>query len=691
MPKLIVEGIEVHFPRDPYPCQISYMEHNIRALLRSSNAVLESPTGTGKTLCLLCSALAWQHHALRTVQARNHMASNLDSNTPNASVGVIIYASRTHSQLAQVVSELKTTAYQPRMTVLGSREQLCVNEKVARLKGNLMKHACNSLNVSRGCAYKNNLDSFSGSKDSGSANRPIQDIEDLLSVGIKERICPYFHSRDLSSNSELVLLPYNYLLESSIRSTLKINWQNSVVIFDEAHNLERVASDAASFSISSSDIAAWIAEMQQVLKLLQDSVFVPSKLSQQKDDDLGGDMDAGDRLKRPDPASAVKILKLLFELENLVNNVPLTRSGPGPNPCIVYPGAWLSQSFESIGFLRLEARRTVVDIQRCSNFLLDEQQNALGGFESAGNSSLTTSEPKLQQFAVVIDRLFRVDRSCLIDYKVFIEEEPVVSKHNSKSYASTGEVLGFNHRGNSGSKTKRVVNYWAFTPGIAMEELKSLGVRSIILTSGTLFPIESLKEDMKLPFPIQLENPHVITDEQIMITAVSTGPSGKKLNSSFQNRDSFEYKDELGSSILALIETMAGRAAAATALISSGSTKVLPSIPAGRELRGGVLVFFPSYAAMTNVVDSWIETGMYDRLRARVGAIIAEPKGGGANSTAGAAGRRLQQQQEKKGDTSRSVPNESFMLSSSKSISTDKLKSEDTSDDAVVKGKCQSI
>lgn len=54
-----------------------------------------------------------------------------------------------------------------------------------------------------------------------------------------------------------------------------------------------------------------------------------------------------------------------------------------------------------------------------------------------------------------------------------------------------------------------------FSPGLAMQELKKLGVRSIIMCSGTLSPLDSFREDMKLPFPIQLENPHVIDKSQV--------------------------------------------------------------------------------------------------------------------------------------------------------------------------------
>lgn len=39
-------------------------------VLQKENGVLESPTGTGKTLCLLCATLAWREHYKNTISAR---------------------------------------------------------------------------------------------------------------------------------------------------------------------------------------------------------------------------------------------------------------------------------------------------------------------------------------------------------------------------------------------------------------------------------------------------------------------------------------------------------------------------------------------------------------------------------------------------------------------------------------------
>ena len=45
-------------------------------------------------------------------------------------------------------------------------------------------------------------------------------------------------------------MPYNYLVDSKIRDNYKIDFGNSIIIIDEAHNIERVAEDVASFDVS---------------------------------------------------------------------------------------------------------------------------------------------------------------------------------------------------------------------------------------------------------------------------------------------------------------------------------------------------------------------------------------------------------------------------------------------------------
>lgn len=57
-----ISGVKVHFPFKPYACQIEYMNRVMEALNEGKNALLESPTGTGKTLSLLCATLAWVRH-----------------------------------------------------------------------------------------------------------------------------------------------------------------------------------------------------------------------------------------------------------------------------------------------------------------------------------------------------------------------------------------------------------------------------------------------------------------------------------------------------------------------------------------------------------------------------------------------------------------------------------------------------
>ena len=74
-----IDGTCINFPFTPYDIQVEYMRKVLESIDGSKNALLESPTGTGKTLSLLCSSLGWLEKAKATAQV-----AKLQSYTSNA-------------------------------------------------------------------------------------------------------------------------------------------------------------------------------------------------------------------------------------------------------------------------------------------------------------------------------------------------------------------------------------------------------------------------------------------------------------------------------------------------------------------------------------------------------------------------------------------------------------------------------
>lgn len=66
-------------------------------------------------------------------------------------------------------------------------------------------------------------------------------------------------------------MPYNYLIDPKIRENFKIGYENSIIIMDEAHNVEKVAEDVASFEINLTSLFSVIAELSNLASSIENS------------------------------------------------------------------------------------------------------------------------------------------------------------------------------------------------------------------------------------------------------------------------------------------------------------------------------------------------------------------------------------------------------------------------------------
>ncbi|XP_031265333.1 regulator of telomere elongation helicase 1 homolog [Pistacia vera] len=534
MPTYKIRGIDVDFPFEAYDCQLIYMDKVIQSLQNKCNALLESPTGTGKTLCLLCATLAWRKSLggfnTSGIQKDDQVAGSQSievlSQSAASKLPKIVYTSRTHSQLRQVIKELKRTTYRPKMVILGSREQFCIHEEVSLLRGSAQNNACRFLckKGSKRCCihYIRTANYLKNNPHLG--DEPI-DIEDLVNIGRRSGPCPYFLSRELHKVVDILFAPYNYLIDPGYRRGLGLDWDKSILIFDEAHNLESLCADAASFDLHPGLLTACISEAKNCIDL--------STKRQCSDD------------KSSKPEDFAVLRALLLKLEKRIAEVPINSKELG----FTKPGPYIYELLADLNITKETASKLIGIIEEAAELLRDDKLQK--GLDTAC---------RLQSIIDILNIIFRDKGTAhAAFYRVHVQEAD----------ANAADVLK--------GKASRTLSWWCFNPGIAMQEFSMMGVGSIILTSGTLSPMESFAQELKLDFPVRLENPHVISSNQIWAGVVPTGPSSYSLNSSYRNRDSLEYKQELGNAIVNI-------------------ARIVPD---------GLLIFFPSYYLLDQCIGCW--------------------------------------------------------------------------------------
>nr|XP_042132910.1 regulator of telomere elongation helicase 1 isoform X5 [Peromyscus maniculatus bairdii] len=571
MPRVVLNGVTVDFPFQPYQCQQEYMIKVLECLQKGVNGILESPTGTGKTLCLLCTTLAWREHlrdavsslkiaervqgelfASRSLSSWNAAATSGDPIACYTDIPKIIYASRTHSQLTQVISELRNTSYRPKVCVLGSREQLCIHPEVKQESNHMQIHLCRKKVASRSCHFYNNVEEKSLEQELAT---PILDIEDLVKNGSKHKVCPYYLSRNMKQQADIIFMPYNYLLDAKSRKAHNIDLKGTVVIFDEAHNVEKICEESASFDLTPRDVASGLEAINQVLE-------EQARVAQQGELQLEFSADTPSTGLNMELEDIAKLKMILLRLEGAIDAVQL----PGDDRGVTKPGSYIFELFA-------EAQITF-QTKGCILESLDQIIQHL-----AGRTGVFTNTVGLQKLMDIIQIVFSVDPpegspGSLVglgishSYKVHIHPETSHwrTAQRSDAWSTT-----------TSRKQGKVLSYWCFSPSHSMRELVYQGVRTLILTSGTLAPLSSFALEMQIPFPVCLENPHIIGRNQLWVGVVPRGPDGVQLSSAYDKRFSKECLSSLGKAL-------------------GNIARVVPQ---------GLLVFFPSYPVMEKSLEFW--------------------------------------------------------------------------------------
>ncbi|XP_021745170.1 Fanconi anemia group J protein homolog isoform X2 [Chenopodium quinoa] len=573
-----IGGIPVEFPYKPYGSQLAFMGRVISTLDRAQkeghcHALLESPTGTGKSLSLLCSALAWQLHrgknpifqqqhskpdSRASSDPLNHgggfvVDSQLsETSTPETappatntmsqskkSVPTIYYASRTHSQITQVIREYRKTTYRAPMAVLASRKHYCTNEKIRN--GDNLDEECKLLleNKEAGCPQFKNAHRVKShpSLQKGGCHE-AHDIEDLVKIGKTVKGCSYFAARSLAGDAHIVFCPYSYITNPIIRRAMEIDIKGAILVLDEAHNIEDISREAGSVDVDEDALHKLQMELGQL---------------------CGGD--------------ALTYQPLYEMVQDVLSWMERRKGALEKRDFQRYVSCWT-------GDKALKELQEASISQQCFPIL---QECAAKAIKAASDTESGLAHLSGMS-AVALEGLF-----CSLNY--FFQKNGL---HINDFQLAVQCIF----KKDTGSWTL-TFSLWCLNPAVVFRDITDLSL-SVILTSGTLSPMNSFSSELGIPFGTLLEAPHVIdVESQVWASIISTGPHEYPLNASYKTADAYAFQDAVGKALEELF-------------------KVVP---------GGSLVFFPSYKLMDKLCKRWIETGQWSRMNARK-PVFVEPRGG---------------------------------------------------------------
>lgn len=555
-----------------------------------------------QTLALLSSTLAYQ--------------ASIDGIKKKPTV---FYCTRTHSQLQQIVKEFRNChpsyTQKPDMCVLGSRQHLCLNNaaKQESAQGTALDEVCTDHRSMGMCPFmehpKQAEQTANALKQMG-----IWDIEDAVAAGKEHNGCSYYATKNRFADATNVLCPYNYILDPGIRGAMKISLKDAIVIFDEAHNIEDVARDAASIDLLQPQLTTAMIELKKMIKRnaeyqycgkLIDFIEYLQNWIEEMAEPLfvkGPGFESEAATKSFTPANRGTSMRSALGNQKPSGGAFNNQMDTEESEC-VWDGEEFLHIFHTRYLLSVETLAIYLGIMQQLNEAQDKAKEDVKNRKEArnrkeakkrgngGNRDEVEEEeqPSSQMISVgtmgllrgylnILDFMMRNNQAHANDFRIVIQKQEddfkqTMSKRR-KSSSNTTEMS---------ARQLRPVKFhiWCMSASVIFEDIVA-STHSIILTSGTLSPLDAFSAELGVAFPIKLEASHVINLSKQLFAGCFSTFNGHTLNSTYAYQQSDSYLDLIGQTMLMMM-------------------KLTP---------GGVLMFVPSYKLLQRLCDRWQANGL---------------------------------------------------------------------------------
>ncbi|XP_026680869.1 general transcription and DNA repair factor IIH helicase subunit XPD [Diaphorina citri] len=457
--------------------------------------------------------------------------------------------------------------------VLSSRKNLCIHSEVSKERdGKIVDGRCHSLTSSsvrdRHKAGENiPVCDFYEKFDAVGREAPlapgVYSITKLKEMGRELGLCPYFLARQAIIHAKIVVYSYHYLLDPKIANVVsKELARSSVVVFDEAHNIDNVCVDSLSVRINRRTIEKAVGNIQTLEGTLKE-------------------------MKEADSA------KLREEYARLVEGLRDAQSARETdvvlaNPVLpdeilqeVVPGN-IRTAEHFVGFLKrfIEYLKTRLRVQQVV-------QESPATFLKDISSKVCIERKPLRFCAERLASLLRtLEITNLTDFSslVVITHLATLVSSYTKGFAIIVEPFS----DKAPTVPNPVLYFCCLDSSLAIKPVFDR-FQTVVITSGTLSPLDMYPKILNFQPVIMHSFSMTLARPCLLPMIVAKGNDQVTISSKFETRDDISVIRNYGQLLVDI-------------------ACVVPD---------GVVCFFTSYLYLESVVASWYDQGIIDNLQKR--------------------------------------------------------------------------